>query len=222
MSLYQKDIFAVPLLVGRTTNLSICDKIEALAQKYRKEAINARLVSDRWMDEKRSSSEEEINQAGVTTYRTKSLLDDPEWADIAAFLYDFANEMISTVNPNSSVDKMLVADMWTTVYPHNAYIPEHTHANSLLSAVFYAKADDNCGDIEFRDPGFICKTMILRGIGQFPSFSTRYRETVEEGKMIIFPSWLPHFTHPNHSSSDRIIVSFNIDFGNAAEYKEPV
>ena len=28
---------------------------------------------------------------------------------------------------------------------------------------------------------------------------------------LIFPSWLPHLTEQNHSDSDRIMVSFNID-----------
>jgi len=221
MSEYQKDIFAIPLLVGKAKNLTICNKIEELAQKYRREAKEARLVSDDWMKEKRSSSQEEIDKAGVTTYRTKSLIEDPEWADITEFMYGFANEMLGSVNPNRDKDKMLMADMWTTIYPKGAYIPEHTHANSLLSAVFYAKAEENCGDIEFRDPAFICKNMIMRGLGEFPSFNTRFREVPEPGKMVIFPSWLPHFTHPNESDSDRIIISFNIDFGYAENYKEP-
>jgi uncharacterized protein (TIGR02466 family) len=221
MSEYQKDIFAIPLLIGRTNNLDICKRIEELAQKYRQEAKEARLVSDDWMEQKRSSNPEDIDKSGVTSYRTKSLIEDPEWADIAAFMYDFANEMINSVNPDKDKDKMLISDMWTTVYPKGAYIPEHTHANSLLSAVFYVRADEGCGDIEFRDPSFICKTMVLRGIGKFPSFNTRYREKPEIGKMLIFPSWLPHSTYPNKSDSDRIIISFNIDFGDADKYKEP-
>jgi uncharacterized protein (TIGR02466 family) len=221
MSQYQKDIFAIPLLVGRANDLSICKQIETLAQKYRQEAKDARLVSARWMEEARTSNPEEINKSGVTTYRTKSLIEDPEWADIAAFMYGFANEMINSVNPDKDVDKMLISDMWTTIYPKGAYIPEHTHANSLLSAVFYAKAEPNCGDIEFRDPAFVCKTIIMRELGKFPAFNTRYIEQVEPGKMIIFPSWLPHFTYPNESDSDRIIISFNMGFGDASEYKEP-
>ena len=221
MSEYQKDIFAIPLLVGRAQDLSICKKIEDLAQKYRREAKEARLVSDRWMEEARSSNQEEIDKAGVTTYRTKDLLADPEWAEVAEFMYGFASEMINSVNPNKELDKVLMADMWTTIYPKGAYIPEHTHANSLLSVVFYAKAEENCGDIEFRDPSFICKTMILRGLGKFPSFKTRYKEPVEAGKMIVFPSWLPHFTYPNDSDSDRIIISFNIDIEDVDKFKEP-
>ena len=31
--------------------------------------------------------------------------------------------------------------------------------------------------------------------------------------MILFPSWLPRSTRPNLSGEDRIIVSFNLDFG---------
>jgi hypothetical protein len=34
--------------------------------------------------------------------------------------------------------------------------------------------------------------------------------TPEAGKIVVFPSWLQHFVHPNAGDTDRVAVAFNI------------
>lgn len=218
MSQFLQNIFSSPLLIGRSDNIEICKKIEGLAEHFR-ETSSGRLVSEEWNKASRSSKKEDINKFGITSYDSLELLQETEWADIAAFVYDFANTMVQSANPVNT--KMLFTNMWTNVYPPGAFIPEHTHSNSLLSGVFYAKAEKNCGNIHFRDPSYLVKTMFMRGTGKFPTLDTRYEVEVETGKMILFPSWMPHETKPNLSGEDRVIISFNMDFVDADTYEEP-
>jgi len=101
--------------------------------------------------------------------------------------------------------------MWTTIYPPGAFVPEHVHSNALLSGVFYARAPESCGNLVFKDPSYVAKTMFLRKVGDFPSVATMHVIDVKTGSMVLFPAWLPHQTEANESKEDRIIVSFNLN-----------
>ena len=70
----------------------------------------------------------------------------------------------------------------------------HDHAHlSKLSAVTYLKAEDDSGDLYFRQEGI-----------------ADLRIKPEIGKMVIFPPFLKHGVHCNQSSKDRISFAFNL------------
>lgn len=208
MSSFFKGIFQTPLLVGRSEDEQIRKKICDLAIKFRDNASDVRLVSEEWNYAKKSSSQEDFARYGVTSFNSGSLLDNPEWKEVMEFLYGFANTMISSVNSANSVVSFI--NSWVTIYPPGTYVPEHIHSNSMLSGVFYAQVPENAGNLVFKDPSAVAKTMFIRHYNDFPTVSTVYTHSVEAGQMIIFPSWLPHMTEVNRSQGDRIMVSFNI------------
>jgi len=209
MSVFLKDIFPTMLLSGQADDLSMCEKAESLALAFKETAQNATLVSDHWNLQTPSSEQEEFDKHGVTSFNSGNLLEKEEWAEVSAFIYDFANTMVRSMydGPN----RLSLINMWTTVYPEGAFVPEHIHANSLLSGVFYVKAEENCGNIVFHDPAYIAKTMFVRDKYSFPTVNTNFEHQVRAGNMVIFPSWLPHATLANKSGQNRIILSFNMD-----------
>ena len=70
----------------------------------------------------------------------------------------------------------------------------HDHAHmSVLSAVTYLQAEENCGDLYFRKEGFDDLTI-----------------KPEVGKIVIFPPSLLHGVHPNRSCTERISFAFNL------------
>lgn len=209
MNQFLKGIFSTPLLIGNSNSKEICQEICKLAYKFRESATDAGLVSNKWNYAEKSSNQEDFIKNGVTSFNSGSLTDDPEWANVAAFIYDFASTMIKSVNTSNRIP--VIDNMWTTIYPNKAFVPEHIHSNSLLSGVFYAKTPENCGDIVFKDLAAVAKNMCIAQIRDFPAVETIYTQEVKEGVMVIFPSWLPHYTLPNESNEDRIMVSFNIN-----------
>ena len=209
MSEFLQGIFQTPLLIGKSDNVEICKKICELALKFKENASDARLVSDGWNYVKRSSSQEDFERFGVTSFNSGSLTDNPEWKDVLGFLYDFASTMIASVNTSSSAVAFI--NSWVTIYPPGTYVPEHIHANSMLSGIFYARVPEGAGNLILKDPASVAKTMFIRDYWGFPTVQTVHTHTVEEGQMIIFPSWLPHMTELNRSTGDRIMVSFNLD-----------
>lgn len=212
MSEFYKGIFQTPLLVGKSDRGDIREKICQLALKFKENATDAGLVSEEWNYGKTSSDQADFDKFGVTSFKSGSLLDDPEWADVVEFLYDFARTMVGSINAVGA-EQLSFINSWVTIYPPGTNVPEHVHSNSLLSGVFYAKVPENAGNLLFKDPSAVAKTMYITAYNQFPTVNTVYTHAVEEGQMVIFPSWLPHLTEKNRSNEDRIMVSFNIAFG---------
>ena len=203
------NIFSTPLLVGKSDNENIRSTIQKLMYKHKEKAEPSRLVSDDWNRTKISTDKNEFDKKGVTTYGTKNLIDDEEWTEVVSFIKEFSALMIDDAYHGACGYGL--SSVWSTIYPKSAYVPEHVHSNSMLSGVYYAKTPENCGNIIFKDPSWITKTMVfLRN--SYPPNMTNYELGVEEGLMVLFPSWLPHYTTKNESDDDRIIVSFNIEF----------
>ena len=202
-------IFQTPILIGSSDNREIRDKMISLVEKFKDNAENARLVSEDWDHARRSSDKKDFLKSGLTTFGSNNnLLSDPEWNDAVAFLQHFSSSMIGSVTENTDYG---MTNMWATLYPKGAFVPQHTHSNSVLSGVFYVKTSENCGNIVFQDPAWVAKIMQTRK-NHWPACQTKFSVPPEDGMMILFPSWLPHGTEINNSDDDRIIVSFNIDF----------
>ena len=105
---------------------------------------------------------------------------------------------------------------WAMVYSNGGYATVHTHPNCQFSGVFYVNTGEQsdevtatgtsikAGDIEFVD---------TRGSGAFQvkglNLQPAARITPKTGRLIVFPSWLPHFVHPVRGDSTRISVACN-------------
>jgi uncharacterized protein (TIGR02466 family) len=203
-------IFDVPLLIGRSDDKKILNKAEKLALDFVEKSSNIRLISDEWNFGVRSSEKSDFDKNGVTTYDSLNLLTAPEWADVVSYIEDFYSTMLLSVY-DGPVPHYIMS-MWASIYPPGAYIPQHTHGNAQLSGVFYVKTPKNCGNLIFQDVSWVAKTMVYRP-NCFPPHNTNFTVGVEEGMMVLFPSWLPHSTLKNESDENRIIISFNVDFG---------
>lgn len=118
------------------------------------------------------------------------------------------------VDPKDEVGLRLAA--WAMVYNEGGYSTVHTHPNAHFACVYYL---DNPPQIERRMttgvrllPGEI-EFVDTRGAqGMLPgtiNMGTSFRLNPQEGDMLIFPAWLPHFVHPMVGDKDRICIACN-------------
>lgn len=216
MSNFIKHIFSTPLLMAKCDNSDVLNSANELAYSLRDNLSIGSLVSEEWDKGIKSSNKEDFYTSGVTSFNsTGDLYTKPEWQNVSKFIYEFTGILLDSVDV--SKPKHTIINMWTTIYPQNCFVPEHIHSNSYLSGVLYTKADKDCGDLVFHDPNWVAKTMFMHtDKPNFPNVQTKYSVIPEPGLLVIFPSWLPHRSLPNKSSSDRIILSFNIGFVDAA------
>lgn len=108
--------------------------------------------------------------------------------------------------------KISAANCWVNISPKYASNKIHDHANCLFSGVYYVKTPKNCGNLMFYDPRS-ARTFYKPNVPNFtPYTADAVAYAVEEGALLIFPSWLKHGVEPNMSDEDRISISFNYVF----------
>ena len=205
-----QNIFPVPLWMGNFYAKNTNDEILDLVKFFKANIGKAALVGKGWSSKKASDDKDLKDKEGITSFRNCNLADVPEWLPIKRAFEGWSNKAVK----DSWDVNLVIHNMWTTIYPEQSFIPEHTHAGYLLSGVYYAKAHEGCGDIVFHDPSWVLKSMLNTGDSTFPINGTIEKRSPKTGDLILFPSWLPHSTEPNETNEDRIIVSFNFVFGN--------
>ena len=104
---------------------------------------------------------------------------------------------------SQSYGNMILTDLWLNVYEAQNWQEKHIHSPGQWSGVYYVHFDPN----EHKATNFYhpCETLLATaGITQ-----NTLVPWVQEGDMIIFPSWLEHAAPMNKSSKMRSTISFN-------------
>jgi uncharacterized protein (TIGR02466 family) len=110
-------------------------------------------------------------------------------------------------------DSLELSCMWSNVQIHGGVHHFHNHANSFITGVVYLNIPKGNmpGNFAVLDPR-PGKTMQEADFYKNSSISnSAHTYSVATGKMIIFPSWLPHgtFRFVNTENENRISLSFN-------------
>ena len=150
----------------------------------------------------------------------------PEWKDFlefsAAAVRDTAKKANQGIWPNESVDLQIeINGIWFQISNGGASHDIHTHGNCSWSAVYIVDVDSNeqnhngrtrtstNGITRFYSPLF------ERLGGAYMDYGNAYLQnaTVDfdpiPGRLLVFPSWLPHQAMPYDGERERIIISFN-------------
>ena len=103
-------------------------------------------------------------------------------------------------------------DCWYSVYKNNEYQEWHDHMPSTLSAIHFLNFKEEHKAPIFEDPLKRLKSIINRtALNKDLSSSFRYTPEVEEGDIIIFPSYLQHTVPAGKYNSHRVTISLNLN-----------
>ena len=108
-----------------------------------------------------------------------------------------------------------IHESWCHITPRGGYHDAHTHPNSSWSGIYYIRAGES-------------DLASCNGVNRFyaPWMPTAYSDIgtlwnsqlssidmpVEDGTMIVFPSWILHSGMPYMGDTERVIVAFNCKF----------
>ncbi|WP_171006917.1 TIGR02466 family protein [Shimia litoralis] len=125
-------------------------------------------------------------------------------------VYQVTRKVSSKVDPEALRLKMFA---WMNANPTSGYNAPHTHPGAHWSGVYYVSQPNvengSSGMIEFLDPRSDLPHWRILEASAF-----RAKRTIRPmaGELIIFPSYLVHWVHPNENSDDRVTIAFNATF----------
>ena len=112
-------------------------------------------------------------------------------------------------------------DPWININEQGNFNPPHIHPGNDYSGCYYISFPENSGFIHFLDPRpqhrFSSPNPAhQQGTNWYASQnahdSSIFTYQIKEGKVIMFPSWLMHYTDPNLTQSLRISIPFNAKY----------
>ena len=99
--------------------------------------------------------------------------------------------------------KTSIHSYWFEKADIHEYHPSHNHGMGLYSAVLYLEYDkDLHTPVEFISP--FLNLVNGKHLHYIP-------QDVQEGSLLVFPSAINHFTHPNKSLKPRTVLAFNLN-----------
>ena len=102
---------------------------------------------------------------------------------------------------------------WLNINHKHCYNNTHTHPGSHLSGVLWVKLPPNSGSFVFEAP-YSMNTDFLAytddGYRQYMNLHRSYEMRSQEGMIVLFPSYMPHYVTMNENDEDRISIAFNL------------
>ncbi len=199
------------LLEGWSTPIAILDDPAAVPLV---EALRPRLHDARGSE----PSWEVANRAGAWHSEPNlALREEAPYPALMAFLVHHVRAHVDRLAARSGTPiEHLPLDVgiqaWAVVYPNGGYVDLHDHGEIEGFSVAFSvddghDAEPRGGDLVFRDP----RRGPLRVAG-IPLGPDEIRVRAQTGRLVIFPSWLPHRTTPYEGDGERMVVSANVSF----------
>lgn len=112
------------------------------------------------------------------------------------------NEDLFIISKNFNIEEYKIIDVWTIEYKKHDYHQVHNHRTIGLTGIIYLEYDQ----LEHNPTYFIAP------------FNDPIKDTslfyipqnIKEGSIIVFPSFINHFSNPNKSDKERKILAFDI------------
>jgi uncharacterized protein (TIGR02466 family) len=114
-----------------------------------------------------------------------------------------------TINHIDNTDVLYITTSWINYYDKGGYQDLHLHPHSLLSGIFYLKAESK-KDLYFQAPWHFFQPIPAKVSKTTLENSSILNYESKVGRCYIFPSHLMHQTTP--AESERISIAFNISY----------
>jgi len=153
-------------------------------------------------------------------------VDLPEFKQLIQFFAHSLQQTVSAVNkdtwPKEKISLQLeILGCWFQIQNGMAFHDVHTHGNCSWSGVYYVQIDRT--EKRISHPAMGEQNGVTRFYGPYSQWQAGAHMDIgnaylqkntldvepEEGKLVLFPTYLPHKAMPYEGDQDRIIVSFN-------------
>ena len=143
--------------------------------------------------------------------------EDNRIKDVFGWFADKLYQTVNTVNGRQDKLDVFINESWYHITTTNGSHDLHNHPNCSWCGIYYVDAgDEGSGDTVFMNP--LTSTFTDAGTKYLERMTHMYIKP-QQGKLILFPSYLAHYQALYTGSKDRIVVAFNatLQIGNTNE-----
>ena len=188
-----ENIFVTPLFTSEFSDKGKCDSIESFLRDLRKTGAGTEKKNN-WQSPDNLQEYEELKEI------TAELLQESE------LVFDAMKV---------SRESVYINNMWAQITTHANNHDVHIHPNSYISGILYVKSPPVCGETILHNPT-LRDLMIQPEITEFvPMNCAKWVVQPEKGKLLLFPSWIPHSVRQGYDFQDgeeRISLAFTVMF----------
>ncbi len=153
-----------------------------------------------------------IVKSNIKGWHSKDFdLNDVEPKKFIELISTNINDTLRDMDWDLKKQKIKIPSVWAIINKGGAENAKHHHGNSSLSAAYYVRAPENCGEIVFYDPR--PAPVFSHPLANNPNSLNAMVNSIKpvEGALVLFPSYLEHSVNRNKSDEERIVISFNIN-----------
>ena len=149
-----------------------------------------------------------------SSYFTNSpeILNDPRLASLKARFQGCVNVWTETVG----CEPVEITNSWVNRLGKGHRVERHRHELSVVSSAFYIEAEPGSVGLSFESP--LESHRMFEHTVKYNFYNQNHTTMpCRKGQLILFPSWLPHYTKENESEN-RITLAFNSTY---IKWKDP-
>ena len=138
-----------------------------------------------------------------------TLLQHEEFEPLRDVILREANDFANALELETDRFPLKFTECWLNIYGEGHAQEVHHHSNAVISGIYYAKAPSGSGDLLIHSP--YMDIMLDPPTRKSNGLNVKVMPiTPEEGKMILFQSFVKHSVKPTRGDSERISIAFNL------------
>jgi uncharacterized protein (TIGR02466 family) len=139
-----------------------------------------------------------------------------EFAEFATVVTSMSMQCLSDYGYVPNTYKLEMLNAWFNVNQEGHSNQIHTHGGSFISGVYYVKAETSQSEILFYKN--FTEDYVITSAGDIshytPISGATCRYPPKTGRLVLFPSYVPHGVLPSTSKEERISLAFNMRMTN--------
>lgn len=134
----------------------------------------------------------------------------PELKKLVDLVTSYVNQAAQEIDLRDTTS-LKISDLWYNIYDKGVDLEGHIHPGNFLSATYYIKAQEDCGDLLFRTSNHTIyyqynpKTISNRN----NITAVAWNMKAIENRLVIHPSNVYHSVSSNQSNDQRVSITFN-------------
>ena len=129
-------------------------------------------------------------------YQTTSLIKDPSFSEIQNYIIATSHNLLTEMGFDLKDYQIFMTEMWVQEFAKKGggHHTLHTHWNGHMSGFYFLKASEKTSRPLFEDPraGNMMNLLPQKDMTKITYASYQVNYEVKPGRMIFFPSYLPH------------------------------